>query len=49
MAFDEALAQGVRERLTGIDYTEQRMFGGLAFSWAGTWPSPSSGPPREVG
>ncbi len=31
MAFDEALAQRVREQLTGTDVTEQRMFGGLAF------------------
>jgi TfoX/Sxy family transcriptional regulator of competence genes len=31
VAFDEALAQRVREQLAGIDFTEQRMFGGLAF------------------
>ena len=31
MAFDEALAQRVREQLAGIDFTEKRMFGGLAF------------------
>ena len=31
MALDEALAQRVREQLSGIDFTEQRMFGGLAF------------------
>jgi hypothetical protein len=31
MAFDEALAHRVREQLSGIEFTEQRMFGGLAF------------------
>jgi TfoX/Sxy family transcriptional regulator of competence genes len=31
VALDEALAQRVREQLSGIDFTEQRMFGGLAF------------------
>jgi TfoX/Sxy family transcriptional regulator of competence genes len=31
VAFDEALAQRVREQLAGTDFTEKRMFGGLAF------------------
>jgi TfoX/Sxy family transcriptional regulator of competence genes len=32
MAFDEGLAQRIRERLAGTDgVTEKRMFGGLAF------------------
>lgn len=36
MAFDEALAERVREALVGrADVTERRMFGGIAFMVAG--------------
>jgi TfoX/Sxy family transcriptional regulator of competence genes len=43
MAFDEDLADRVRELLDGDDVTEQRMFGGLAFLVAGNMAVAASG------
>ena len=41
MAYDEDLANRIRELIAAEpDVTEKRMFGGLAFLSAGTWPSP---------
>ena len=44
MAYDEALANGIRELLAGeSDLTEKRMFGGLAFLIGGNMAVAASG------
>lgn len=43
MAFDQDLADRVRELVGGQDVTEQRMFGGLAFLVAGNMAVAASG------
>lgn len=35
MAYDEALADRIRETLQGVEFTERRMFGGLGFMVGG--------------
>lgn len=42
MAYDEDLANRVREHLTGTRVTEKKMFGGLAFLVGGNPPCPRS-------
>ncbi len=44
MAYDEALADRIRERLAGeLDVTEKKMFGGLAFLIGGNMAVAASG------
>ncbi|HVT22130.1 MAG TPA: TfoX/Sxy family protein [Mycobacteriales bacterium] len=43
MAYDEDLADRIRELLSGQTYTEQKMFGGLAFLIGGNMAIAASG------
>ena len=43
MAYDEDLANGLREQLSGEKYTEKKMFGGLAFLIGGNMSVAASG------
>ena len=43
MAYDEALAERLREHLSGESYTEKKMFGGLAFLIGGNMSVAASG------
>jgi TfoX/Sxy family transcriptional regulator of competence genes len=43
MAYDEDLADRIREQLSGESYTEKKMFGGLAFLVGGNMSVAASG------
>ena len=43
MAYDEELANRLREQLSGTSYTEKKMFGGLAFLIGGNMSVAASG------
>jgi len=43
VAYDEELADRLRERLSGASYTEKQMFGGLAFLIGGNMSVAASG------
>ena len=43
MAYDEDLANRLREQLSGASYTEKKMFGGLAFLIGGNMSVAASG------
>lgn len=43
MAYDEDLADRIREQLSGVRFTEKRMFGGLAFLVRGNMAVAASG------
>jgi hypothetical protein len=43
VAYDEVLADRVRDQLTGESYTEKKMFGGLAFLLGGNMAVAASG------